>query len=979
MKRKILLLLALSIVNQFYLAGSSGAGPFFGEKIDSKKQQLLEETRAATGVPASSTGVAITGINYNQIAFVPHFTMRLPIMYLGAASDFVGAAQPFSFARGFVDSTGKVHVSQLADKASVNGADETTSPLLGKTITNLSLMGGDPRFGSIPVLTTNDPEKVYLVTNPDPGMVRILSNETGAIADAAGAVIANDNIVAVAASPQCIFAAVPQAGAMFGDDGANDRGIALLTRDVNHLKVHDATNFAGTTAQAQKLDVAAAAELISFVDMTGSSTIDRALLGDDVDMVYDPILNRVYVGLSDVKRAGIANEGGVLGVVVGRVEQDKFVLSPIVNGVTKGVFYDATNKNALDQIIGFYFDGVMADGGDLDARVSITHPRVMHTSTGKNYLIVNSKIDNTVDIKQGVFALPLIPNEAGIDASLVGTIGSVDGDGIAKFDNTAPASFNDIPNFDEGPARVDAPLPECSPEIEHLRDIYIEGDSVFLAYAGDAKSESAGIYRATALFNADGAIRAWTQLTRVSGDARRTQGIGVDNRTGNLHFVTPATQDGADTDFNTLRVTQWGKSDDVAKVADTETPNNLTSLLNEIFPEEICRVHQICAFDEFTPGFKTCEFSMMVALGKNTVALIQTGKIVGGNFLPVQQFETSGANQNVFVFKGGVLDEIGPLSCCELSRIDSTNNKGWLFVGGYRGVAVLSAADGTGFDSGTTGGNGLDNLTAAGFPGNGFTFKKLLPSNNPENAFSNVRSLQMGGGNLVAETQKSIFSIAPTADKFKTTASDDLNETSIAGIPALSSECFSDLVFLANTNETLIVGTTAGLFAATGNGSEWVEITVNNQSIGPVVQLQYLSQTKGVNSQIGNLYVLAGTISTSMGKVYRFYVDGTQAALVDRVKPIKNPDGSESELFNLGEFRGNLITDGADLFHSLSKHLGQTRFLEARPIANLGLRSDITPLLNVNTSCEITMGAMIQEPAFGTWIVPGDWGVRVNQ
>ena len=84
------------------------------------------------------------------------------------------------------------------------------------------------------------------------------------------------------------------------------------------------------------------------------------------------------------------------------------------------------------------------------------------------------------------------------------------------------------------------------------------------------------------------------------------------------------------------------------KYKDRTVVNNLSSTLASIFPETKGVIHQIVSFDDKTSGFKLGQFSMMVALGYDNLALIQTG--VGATFFPVQKFLTSDPGKNVFSF-----------------------------------------------------------------------------------------------------------------------------------------------------------------------------------------------------------------------------------------------------------------------------------------------------------------------------------------
>jgi len=898
----------------------------------------------------------------------------------------------YDLSRAYVAADGIVKITPLAlaQGVVVNGDDTTKTapgPLNNTKVTGLT------SYNSLPVVTVDGQTTVYVLVKTDGS--GIITNGDIAINDAGGANEA-ESIAAVASSEALQFAAVSANGGTWGNPVMINRGIAVLApaSDGKSLEVHDATDFSivGAANKAQKLSLLPADRRITFTEgavAPAAQLITTADLGDTVAMHWDSSLQRLYLDLSNVGRRQneLAKEGGCLGVALVRVNTNAvtrktaLAIQPIVYAVKKALFYADENgkaeANVNDRIVGFYYDGVnqkgavlpnggiVANAGNADVNVSILQSRTMHTSTGKSYLIVNSNIGDGTQAAtiQGVFALPLLGTKKADGATViaetqVGTLSKV-AQGIATF-NEPPVTYGEMLSANDSAARVGGTEILPADKITHL---FVEGDTVYASINGNISAEK-GIFASAALFNTNGAVRAWTPWQRVMGAIDKVWGSGLDTSQANFYYLT----NDANKNVNTAKVTQWGRSDDV-------NAGNLSSLLESIFPKGKNGVVGMFSFDQFTPGFAVpASFAMTVVLGPDKVALIQTGRAGNTGIELETQFAIG---QNVFVFQGGALAEIAPLTCAEVSRL-TINDAGWLFVGGYNGIAVLSLDDGSGWASGTAqvpAQNGLDQLLPDGaghdeFPGGtSWTFKRLV-SDDGVDAFKYVRKLIASNGNLNVLTSQSLRQFAMDANKFSNAPQllADIVDGSLTG------KILADAVVLNSANnDRFVVGTSKGIYGG-AFGAMQKETEINSF----VAQLQLLGSDRGVTPASGNIYALIADFENRNDKVYRLDVVNNNGNLAVNTIKYPNTSGQFVEFYSAKQ---GIDSDGTFVYSTLPKNYDQCDYLDLYAISQTGVRevANITELLNVDTCKDSMVTGVMRDGVSGAIQVPGEWGVRVNQ
>jgi len=92
------------------------------------------------------------------------------------------------------------------------------------------------------------------------------------------------------------------------------------------------------------------------------------------------------------------------------------------------------------------------------------------------------------------------------------------------------------------------------------------------------------------------------------------------------------------------------------------------------------------------------------------------------------------------------------------------------------------------------------------------------------------------------------------------------------------------------------------------------------------------------------------------------------------------PSGADY-FYSIGELKANFITGGAFGYLMLSKHLGLTDFLTKMNMLSVpyNIRATEVPINLDLDSDAYYVGMMVQNTASGAWVVPGDWGIRVNE
>ncbi len=1004
----------------------------------------------------------VTPVLYSKGVFCS--TASKPTLFL-CASSTPDDIKKYSFSQAIFNtstSNGLIEVKGLAG----------TGDLSGKIVARLALWNN-----TTPLIALADKPNVYFALSNDASNFGTHEKELlidaekikGVAALAGGHEVAKDGIDKVFAAVHALDGGWDDATK--GADGLRGISILVRTQDGKKLEALDALNLAtkGENAKAFKFDVTARSdEPIPTLEITTGATttpakekklstfnledtritkklskciafynqniaenteksfhIQVAELGPDVEMYWDQPFERLYVGLSDVRRDDPTKEGGLCSILVGHkikcqrkngVQLEAFYFLPVYYGyneanarqatpkqnhflLDKSLTYktdDTNNKNITTLIGTFYGDGTTTDGRK-DVHISTRKIRTLHTSTGKDYLIVHNtttcgaKTAGSLvipDVIDGICALPLLTKAPAIlsakntrhDDDFKGTVSGVTtSTGIAKW--APPTSVTDMPRVTDlavavgglkNPAGIETTdgttfTDRFNPfDNSFIKDMFIVGDAVYVCLAG-YKGQDTGIFMSAALFDGNGNIMGWTPWQRVMGNLERIFGGGMDAKTGNFYFLSSESNDSTaigDKYYlaDTVAATHWGKGDNSTQ------DKKLSTVLSTLLGQANGGINNIVNFDEYTGGFALGRFSMMLALGYDSLALVVTGEWKNGAFVPVKDF-VSGTN--VFsIANNPVLRDIAPITTAETARTQA-DNSGWFFVGGYKGVAVYSkTADGSGWESQT-------GLTVDLIKNNGsnFSFKKLTLTGGE--ALTDVRKLISNGSSLMIFTATKCYSIKFSADNFKTgtIGKDDTTGWRELTITLPVGAAYTDAVFVGNNR--YVIATTKGILIW-DNSTPAIPTTTVISSISPVLSLTYLSTVKenGWAGQKGNVYALVASFICNSGEIYRFTVDSTARLPKDVLKPI---DGENKSCINLKEFRGKFTTDGSMGISLTSKDFNQEDLVRLYSLVQASKATTVTKYLDINLETNYKTGLAVANSAAGAWIVPGDWGIRINE
>ncbi|MBX9831231.1 hypothetical protein K2X40_04710 [Candidatus Babeliales bacterium] len=829
------------------------------------------------------------------------------------------------------DGTSSIVVTPLAGLVYDATGKTVDSPFKDQVIAQMKLVG--PSNNQMLAVVNDDDANpnVYVMTSPRDGL-RVVSNAMPTVVPIVDTNLENidktplavEGTDALSLSDRYFFAAVKAKTA------GKDPGIALFQVKDSVLAQVDPQK--DTVIKAQPIALAPESDVVDgngvnkvaglsfYADANAANKMANATEPTKYDLHWDQQLQRLYVAVDKSKRNATNKDGGIVGILVGGFDDtNKAFVKPLVPNPRSGMFTDD------QQIVGFHRSDVQAD----DYAVSVPRVRTMHTSTGKDYVIINGGValdGDTDNLKTLVHALPVLP----ATHDYAGQLARVNGAdaytraGLNMAETAVEAlqinSGDDAATVGQEPTAIGGVDTDVA-----INEMTVVGDSVFVAVAGTDRSigEERGIFQSTALFDNDGNIRNWTEWQRVAGTTDAVFGFDINSTNGNFQYLTSADGDPAN-DKTTIKGTAWGTS---AQVTDAKS-RKLTDVLEKGFPDG---VYQVFNFDERTPGFVDGEFSMMVAVGADRVALIETGKIDGGAFTPTSEFIK---DKNVFIFNDQALKDIAPIVTADLLR-STVADKGYVYVGGYHGVARLQDGGGNGFDSDA----GLATLDAGAFPGTGFSFTEL-------GDFENVVSIGTNGdGNdkvavLMLESLRSFL------------------DQDLVGASVIEQLFGTDLVVTQNLH---IFATTQGLFK-TENGTTITQISeVTTLPIG----LFYIPDEKSKPSDIGNLYVLAVDRDDDSGVLHLFNVDGADVMLV------------KNTAVDLRAFRESFTTDGAFFFNQQQRDVNQSDLIRfgTRDQASASL----TSVLGIDAKTNTYIGKPVRDTASGGFVVPGQFGVRVNE
>jgi hypothetical protein len=507
---------------------------------------------------------------------------------------------------------------------------------------------------------------------------------TNSLTDAADATSAG--IITLAASNNFVFAAVAPSGGTFGEPNS---GIAVVRIDT--------TTTSGSLVPSQLIQTAAVpgnpAIIAQRFDATtpqlnagfGVGPDNPTIVTNAIKLYWDNALQILYMGTA-LETGATANDGAI-SVVVGSNQNGALNLLNIAPNT-------AFTAGATNNIVGVITTGVAES-------LSANQLRVMHTSTGPSYLIVNGGNGNSVETGNMIFALPLVdnpsvPSQHGTLANKTQTpLTVLDADlGTVAF--TQPATTNSqLPASTDLAALVGgAPFPIQADSA--ISDMVVVGDTVYATSAiPQSTNNEVGIFYSQAMFDNTGKIIRWTPwaqrvfpINGITGTSNNgvINFFAVDAVSGNVWGI------GGD-NAQTVALTQWdhGTAPGLVAQLNTTLPNGCYSALD---------LNQATnALGILTPSrYALFGSASQVAFALTSFSL-STGpnySIITSTTIPAPQSVTTDFTQPQNFLLTTLPGQAGTVTTLEFSR-STTNNQNYFFAGTPAGLYVYSDSLGNGF------------------------------------------------------------------------------------------------------------------------------------------------------------------------------------------------------------------------------------------------------------------------------------------
>lgn len=886
----------------------------------------------------------------------------------------------------------------------LNGVDNQDNPLFGQQISLMGLFLGTPF-----AVTTGAPQNLYW-NKSRLGVVPADVFSATNVLDASGAVNANGAVTSaiVAAvgasisevttesqiSGSYIFTAVAPHGAAFGGAGS---GVAVLI-NAGSILTQIAPRLNDTGIKAVPLDGAQ-----PYIQINNAATVQAA----PVDIWFDPVLQRIYITFAATAN-GVAGSGA-RGIVMGYINpvtvpgaipsvQFSFILTDFVPAAA--LLGAGTTRVA--GIIGAGAPITISKFRSLYTSTGLTYGIIVGSSTGANAAttvsaipLVNKSVDTTnttwpTDPTHGTMASKNVSPGSNLQVffSPQNIIRPYTGRGF----QTPATTLADVPLQADAAVAVGGGVAPGT-----IQAIQTCKDTVFISTLGDgaAGSYAAGIFASQALFDGNGAIKAWTAWQRVSFSS--TPNASIYGFVYQPTFGKMMSMQGLTANTIDIVATSTWDAEDIAE--DNLLGGTLTNasvgfidLINSQFSTATGGIQAAFDFPRNTDGFQQGQpngLSAMVFTGYQKVVLAQTAAYSAGLCTPlVGDFSTSmeisttgavttpGAGARIISVSGGALTTIGAVTSAAV--VNNAGANGYLVVGGVGGVAAL-------LPGWSTAAGGL-RTNFSNLPASTFT---LLGS------YTNVRKLLNDGTNLYVLTNQT-FDRIPAAQLAGGVITPTTLATASSTVGTYGS--FSDVVvsgkmaLLATSQGLLQAGVGANVAtAANATAMAWTAVPLT-ESETAVTRLQPISTTNvpqafaSDGAAGGQVYVLSASTSQGLASVYRIAVADTSGgnaitSTTVQVIPDYFVQAHTSAYAALGAYRNYFRTDGALFSDSRSSYLASPLVFQAFPSAlSTGVIFYPKSAKNIsltNLQGALTIGNLVRNSGLGSLIVPTGTGMQV--
>jgi hypothetical protein len=922
-----------------------------------------------------------TGDNELNFSFLPMIHQAQDKLFFGARSLVEGVSSTKEFAlMSFSFNTHQL-LPIAHEKVMLNRERDQLNPLYNADIIHLSLLATtadltymDQAHGklvqpSIIAVTAQDPLSVYLVEHESGHSVSVAKN----LMDAHGQL--TQKILSISGAKgdvPFVTAAVTNTQGEFGQPGS---GIALLNIFKHVTGTGEVKEFIFKQIDAKleeilqeneevkeeeaKSEVKAEAETAPAVpeepadqsvqatesespeapprafplDITTAALKiqnDLAAIGTVVDMYWDVSLNRLYVTLQ-VAAGGNEGDGARAVCVVGFMGNGKAKIMPIA---PEQVFV------GNDQIIG------ARGAGEL---VSLHKVQTMWTSMHLPYLVVVGGNGTPDETKNQVYALPLVNHKTRegrvIDSDIHGTLAAKNAESESQYSDKmvqAPSRLIrravHLPASSAHDTYTTQLVAENAPVLVgggplHAGDIdqlFIKGDALYAVVTHAKEGDCPGVYHSQALFDANGKVCAWTKWKRIVTFDNTINAAAFNRLLGTMMTVRSSTEKSSD---NMLELTLWQPGEKPGHIT------RLNDLLREVLPQEQGGVQGLFEFCPSSASGLT-DLTVMVATGLHTVAVVPT------DHTNAQTLKA--APTNVIPFKGDVLNSVGAIITADLVRDQRTGAGSLLWVGGTKGVAVLTDDDNNGWHV-------EDSLLDTHNAQQQMTFKSV-------GDYRSVCKL-MGDEHFMYVLTNNTLDRIDLRDK-------NFGGTTIARAADLASSAirFHDLLV---SHGFIIIATNRGLFVSE-NGAPWkhVEVPGDTQAVYSLTAVSASGRPSDFVSERGGMvYALSGLRSLNRSALSRFAVRLTDAGVQMSLLNDRTIDGKEHPFIVFDKFREYCVTDGAFYLHGAGKDVS------AAPALTAGTTRRFTqmPALFQEAS---SMTTALYSCSLGSWIIAGDFGIK---
>lgn len=921
---------------------------------------------------------AVAGESFS-FAILPHVMASNSALYIGrlttpGASNAATDVYSLSVAlAGYTD------MRPLApEKVILNGSENSDNPLYAQGISTLGL------YRDAPLVVRGDaPQHIYwIASGPRSIDVEVLSAENSKDAD--GNTTAG---IVKTTGGSYIFAALAPQGGNFGDNGS---GVALFQRNQSSLEQIAALTL-DNVVKAVPIDVSS-----SFLKITSDLA---AINSQIIDMHWDATLERLYVALKATGNTGATD--GARSIFVGYLTAEKVgdVFIPKLQFVP---FAPADAFTGTTYVVG-------AVGANVVAETQMV--RTMHTSTGVSYLITLGNAAGT-NVQKTVTALPLVDKSVATAITDVSWKASTDHGTLASKTISAGTNLQtyytqkgEVSLFRGRGFQVAATdtahltaQTDTSAQVggalapANVVALQVHKDTVFVSCL--TNDDQVRVYASQALFDADGAISAWTPWQTVMRSLTGTDqvyGIGYQAQFGRLYTIEGASVTAA----KRVVTSSWshGAKDGLLGGTTADASVGFSSLVQNSFLENVGGLQGLFDIPRQTTAFNQTtgnRCSWVVATGYKKIVIVETGQDNASNdFVPhIGSFDhadniiaTNGAiataatsNTKMITVSGGLLDTIGAITSVAIAN-DATNG-GYLIVAGVGGCALLCDTSGNGWSAG----NMRKSFSTLG------TNKSFVALGN----YAQVRKLVVDGDYLYILTPNTLDRI-PVNQLNGTPTATTLATPVDVGLKTYDS--FSDVLI---SNKLALLATSDGLYR-TGNGKNtqtetsaaamsWTRIPLAQSTRG-VTRLYGRSTTffeTDVAQQTGggNVYALAASVNEQNASVHRFAIADISATAITDTTVVEIPDiqvqGITGPFAQLGAYRNFFATDGALQTMSRSLYNGTQSVFQTFPaVMNVSLDFN----RNINTLSlhenQKSIKNVVHNFALGSLIVPTDNGLQI--